>query len=438
MTAGLLPLAASLHVLGLDIRLQELISVPLFMGAIGYITNWSAVWMLFNPLEFKGVRVPGMRFFVRLAPRKVQQIPGVMHGGIGWQGIIPSRAAKMGSIAVDKGIAKLGSAADFYQQLEPEKIAEHMVASVGQELRPLVERIMEREHPRLWHDLPPQVREAVHARVRSQLPEIVREITEQIGEHIDQLLDVKLMVIRHLEARPEISNRIFHEVGRRELGFMVNFGFVFAFLLGFPVVLVSEALPYWFVLPILGTFVGWATNLVGISMIFEPVEPRRILGFKVQGLFLRRQNQAADIYSRVISEEVLTLAAIGDELLNGPRSDRTRAMIEDALRPAVDRATGPARSAVRLVMGGKSYDAIRDSVAVEAVEYTMTPLLDPEFNRVQGERIRIMIRDRLRAMSPADFVEMLRTAMKEDEWLLFLHGAVLGFGAGLLHLAIFG
>ena len=28
--------------------------------------------------------------------------------------------------------------------------------------------------------------------------------------------------------------------------------------------------------------------------------------------------------------------------------------------------------------------------------------------------------------------------MKEDEWLLFLHGAVLGFGAGLLHLAIFG
>ena len=26
---------------------------------------------------------------------------------------------------------------------------------------------------------------------------------------------------------------------------------------------------------------------------------------------------------------------------------------------------------------------------------------------------------------------MLRSAMKEDEWLLYLHGAVLGFGAGL-------
>jgi hypothetical protein len=33
---------------------------------------------------------------------------------------------------------------------------------------------------------------------------------------------------------------------------------------------------------------------------------------------------------------------------------------------------------------------------------------------------------------------MLRSAMREDEWLLYLHGAVLGIGAGLLHLAIFG
>ena len=45
---------------------------------------------------------------------------------------------------------------------------------------------------------------------------------------------------------------------------------------------------------------------------------------------------------------------------------------------------------------------------------------------------------RMRTMAPSDFVEMLRSAMKEDEWLLFLHGAVLGFGAGLIHLAIFG
>ncbi len=50
-----------------------------------------------------------------------------MQGGVGWQGIVPARAAKMGSIAVDKAIAKLGTPGEFYQQLEPEKVADHIV-----------------------------------------------------------------------------------------------------------------------------------------------------------------------------------------------------------------------------------------------------------------------------------------------------------------------
>jgi hypothetical protein len=83
---------------------KELIGVlvtPLFTGVIGYATNWTGIWMLFNPVQFKGVRLPGLRALAQLLPRKIQQVPGIMNGGLGWQGIIPSRAAKMGSIAVD-------------------------------------------------------------------------------------------------------------------------------------------------------------------------------------------------------------------------------------------------------------------------------------------------------------------------------------------------
>src|SRR3712207_6362120 len=134
----------------MDSQLLSLITVPLFSGAIGYLTNWSGVWMLFNPVRFRGVTVPGVRPLVSLLPRKIQQIPGLMQSGVGWQGIIPSRAAKMGSIATDKGIAKLGSPAEFYRQLEPDKIAEHILATARQDMRDVVERIMRREHPRLW------------------------------------------------------------------------------------------------------------------------------------------------------------------------------------------------------------------------------------------------------------------------------------------------
>jgi uncharacterized membrane protein YheB (UPF0754 family) len=414
------------------------LTIPLFTGAIGYLTNWTGVWMLFYPVRFAGFRVPGLARLARLLPRRIQQIPGVMRGGVGWQGIIPSRAAKMGSISVDKGIAKLGSPSDFYQRLDPEAIAEHICRTAQQDIREVVDRVMEREYPDTWSGMPRRVREAVHTRVQQQLPDIVRSVTAEIGDHIDQLLDVKLMVIRRIEENPEMANRIYLEVGRKELRFIINFGFFFGLLQGIPLIFITETFPYWWVLPVGGVIIGWVTNWVALWMIFEPVEPRRIGPLKLHGLFIRRQPEVSEVYGELIAEDIVNLRNIGDELLYGPSADRTRRMIEDAMRPAIDRAAGPARLAVQVALGSSQYETIRESVATEAVDYTMTPLTDPEFNRRQSAAVREMIKDRMLELPHPDFSELLRSAMREDEWLLLLHGAVLGFVAGVIHLLIFG
>lgn len=423
----------------MDSHTLSLVAIPFFTGAIGYVTNWSGVWMLFSPVRFAGLRVPGLAAVAQVFPRRIQQIPGLGQGGLGWQGIVPSRAAKMGSIAVDKGIAKLGSPADFYRQLDSEAITEHILATARGDVHEVVERIMERDHAQLWHDLPARVRAAVHGRVEEQLPEIVRTLTDEIGEHVDELVDLKLMVIRRLEASPELANRIFLEVGRRELRFIVNFGFFFGFLLGIPTAFLTESLlTQWWVLPIAGVLIGYTTNLVGIRMIFEPVDPRRLGPFTLQGLFLKRQVEVAGVYADIIANEIVTMTNLAEDLMYGPNSDRTRQLVEDSLRPAVDRALGRARSAVRVAVGGREYDALRDALALEAADYAVAPLADEELNAAHRGNIREFVAGQMRQMSPADFSEMLRTAMREDEWLLYLHGAVLGFGAGLLHLAIFG
>jgi uncharacterized membrane protein YheB (UPF0754 family) len=423
----------------LNDQILSLITIPLFTGGIGYATNWSGVWMLFYPIRFRGVRVPGLRTLANLLPRRIRQIPGIVDGGLGWQGIVPSRAAKMGSIATDRGIAKVGSPADFYRQLDPEQISEHILATARGDIRDAVERIVEREHPQLWRELSPRLREAVHARVQEQLPEVVRAVTAEIGAHIDQLLDLKLMVIRHIEENPELANRIFLEVGRKELRFIVNFGFFFGFLLGIPTALLTvEVWTVWWLLPIAGVAIGYVTNVVGIWMIFEPVRPRRLGPLALQGLFLKRQAEVAGVYADIIAGDVVTMSNVGRALLDGPSGDRTRQMIETALRPAVDNAVGRARRAVRVAVGAREYDAIRSSVAVEVVDHALSPLSDPEFNEAQRASIRRFVVERVRKMGPAEFSEMLRTAMHEDEWLLYLHGAVLGFLAGLIHLAVFG
>jgi len=415
----------------------SLVTVPFFMGAIGYVTNWTGVWMLFEPVQFKGVRVPGLRKVAELFPRKVQDVPGIMNGGLGWQGIIPSRAAKMGSIAVDKGIAKVGGASDFYEKLEPEKMARHIVESSRDDIRELVDTAVQREHPQLWRRLTPDLREAVHERVERQYPDIVHSVTDEIGKNIDQLLDVKLMVIRKIEERPELSNKIFRSVGAKEFRFIINFGFWFGFACGFPSAGIYYLLHSPFTLIVLGTIVGWVTNWLAITMIFEPVEEKRILGFKWQGLFIKRQDEVSDIYSEVIADDIITIENIGEELLHGASADRTRAMVRTALRPAIDDAVGNVRPLIRLAVGPQEYDAIRETVALEGVEYTMTPLQDSDFNKSQSKRIQKLIAERMREMSPQDFSEMLRSVVKQDEWLLIAHGAVLGIVGGGLHALLF-
>jgi uncharacterized membrane protein YheB (UPF0754 family) len=343
----------------------------------------------------------------------------------------------MGSIAVDKGIAKLGGASEFYEKLDPETMAEHIVESSRGDIRELVETAVERENPQLWRDLTPDLREAVYDRVERQFPEIVHTVTDEIGRNIDQLLDIKLMVIRKIEERPELGNKIFKSVGDKELKFIVRFGFYFGFLCGLPIAGLFYLADSPLVLIVCGMITGWLTNWIAILMIFEPVEERRILGFKWQGLFIRRQREVADIYAEVIADDIITIENMGNELLYGASADRTRRMVASALRPAIDESVGSVRPLLRLAVGPREYDSIRETVALGGVEHTMTPLTDADFNREQSKKIRKLIAERMREMDSEDFSEMLRSAMKQDEWLLIAHGAVLGIVGGGLHAFLF-
>ncbi|WP_232052206.1 hypothetical protein [Nocardia cyriacigeorgica] len=415
-------------------------TIPLFTGVIGYITNWTGVLMLFRPIAFHGIHVPGLRALYPFLPKRIQVLPLLSYDGrMGWQGIVPSRADKMASIAVDKGLSKLGSVADFYRELEPDALAEHLASIADEQIRDIVEEILRREHPQLWYNLPSQVREIVHDRVRAQLPDILRQLTVELGENIDQLLDVKQMVIRYFQARPQLLNQLFQVLGAKELRFMQNFGFYFGAPMGAVLVAVLHLTgwPTLAVLPIGGVIIGWVVNWVGINMIFAPAEPKWWCPWR-QGLLIKRQPEITAGYAELVSGQVVTVANIGDELLNGPRSDRTMQMLEDTLRPAADRALGPARSAVKFVLGSREYDALQSTITSEAMAIAPIAFADPDFNIRQGRQINDYIAKQMSALSPNDFVEMLRSAIKQDEWLLFVHGGVLGLFAGYAHILVFG
>ncbi len=55
-------------------------TIPVFTGVIGWLINWTGLIMLFSPVQFHGVTVPGLRQLSRVLPRKVQEVPGLPPG----------------------------------------------------------------------------------------------------------------------------------------------------------------------------------------------------------------------------------------------------------------------------------------------------------------------------------------------------------------------
>lgn len=414
----------------------ELLLIPLITGFIGYGTNWVAIRMLFYPTEFIGVKLPGLKALAPSLPKRLQQIPGVAEGQVGWQGIIPSRSARMGTIAAEKGIAKIGTESEFYERFDPDRIAAHMVTNSREEIREMTEEIMRSEYPDLWRSAPQGTKAVIHHRVQERLPVIADEITDKIGENIEQLLDINQMIADYLDRNPHLINRIFLEVGERELKFIVNSGFYIGTFLGMFSIPLFLYIDQWWVLPVCGVAVGYLTNWIALNIIFRPIEEVRFGPLRLQGLFIKRQRNAAEKYAEIVAQEVVTMGNIAENLMYGSQSDRTRKMIRDAIRPEVDRTVGIAGPIIRMTTGRRQYERLREAFATESVEQTMEPLHDPEFNQERSKAIEGWMAERIKQLPPEGFVELLRPAFEEDEWMLILLGAVLGFIAGWIQLLV--
>ncbi|MFF0545141.1 hypothetical protein ACFYTF_20115 [Nocardia thailandica] len=451
---------------GLNRFWLDMISIPIFSAMAGLITNWTGVIMLFAPVRFTGFYVPGLKMLFPLLPRKVQILPTFAPGGVlGFQGFIPARAEKMASLMVDNAVAKIGSAKDFFDQMNPQQISAQVAAAALPNARAMVDTIMEKEHPQLWADMPPRAREAIYSRVEAELPRITDRAFEFIGANIDQLLDVKLMVVGYLRRRPELLKDVIYGLGAPELRFMVRsgvigfpFGVIVALWLsllhysephdGEPAVLdlpgwlhtLVHLIPGWAVVLVGGAVVGILVNIIAIKVVFEPASPQPRWKYPWGvAKFAKRQYQAAADLGHAIGYQIVTLDVVAEQLLDGPSGDKTRAVIAHFLKVEIDRVLGPLRSVTRLAVGAREFDAIQATAGV-SIATEMKPWLveDVEFSQSTAASVDRLATEKLRELPPEEFVEMLYTAIEQDAWLLYAHGGVLGLVVGAVHLLVFG
>ncbi|MFW2176200.1 MULTISPECIES: DUF445 domain-containing protein [unclassified Moraxella] len=425
---------------------QKLVNHPQFfaMLTIPFVTavvTWGHVWMalkmLFYPIHFWGIPIKGFPF-----------------GGIGWQGIVPRKAGKISGIIVDQTLSKLGSLDEFFQAMHPEEVAEYISRAMNDNLESLIDEIMNERSATLWSSMPYAVKRRIYAYGHEQLPDIMKNLVLDLTHHVEDLVDMREMIVHKMESDRALMVRMFLKVGQKEINFIWHISALIGFLFGIIQMAVFYFVPVHWTVPFFASIWGFLTNWIAIWMVFNPIEPHYFRFIKLfslskvfpfihvgrphmatynwQGGFMKRQAEVSEVFAEIVVRDLVTLKNIMHEMLYGSRATQSRDLIKSHVHQILESPV--IQTSLKFGLGRKEFGQLKHVIIDKSIQATMIPMSNPELNQSRADKIFGLFRDRIRALTPKEFQNLLRPAFQEDELTLIVLGGVTGFLAGWLHL----
>ncbi len=382
--------------------------IPFISAAVGWFTNVMALRMTFYPLEFKG-------------------IPPYL----GWQGIIPSKAGAMAAKSVDLITSNLIKIEDQFAQIDAKRVVMEMEPELERVSHKIIEEVMQAQANTIWSNLPGSIKLSLRQRVAEDLPRMVERLMEEIKLNINELFDLKGMVITTLLLDKQLLNEMFLKCGEKEFKFIEKSGAYFGFIFGLIQMVVWYYFQPWWLLPAAGLVVGYTTNWIALKLIFHPRQPWTIGGWKVQGLFIKRQSEVSEEYASMVAQQILSSPQIFDYIFFGSSNQKVIELIHRYVTKVVDLAVGSSKEMVQLIAGEKKYQVIKNiafSSFMEDLRITINSVFSYADEALDLENT---LRYKMQCLSPTEFSGFLRPVFQEDEWKLIAVGAFLGALAGL-------
>jgi uncharacterized membrane protein YheB (UPF0754 family) len=390
------------------------LSIPVVSAIVGYGTNWLAVKMMMYPVEFAGI------------------------GPIGWQGVVPANAAKMANLLVDHSLRKVLTQQELIERVEPDQLVEALRHRIDPFVEDIVDEVMSetsnygvRVGNLVWAAAPGALKVRVYAEVRKNMPAVLARAVQDVSDNLDDFVDINEIIIDKLGRDKRLLIDIFLTAAEKEFRFIERSGLYFGLPLGIPVMFAWYYFPVWWLLPLFGMLVGYITNALAMYLIQKPLHPVKIGPFTIQGLFLRRQKEVSAYFGKVFANELITAEVMMAEVLKTERSlDRVRDLIQREVNRAIEESQGIFKPITVLSLGPAEYAKVGRIISDRAFEEVLRP--DKRSLRYLDEAFDIenTIADRVGALPPADFFELIHPIIAEDEWKLIAVGAVLGLGAG--------
>ncbi|MDX1669676.1 MAG: hypothetical protein R3194_09675, partial [Limnobacter sp.] len=126
--------------------------LPVVGGLLALLIQATAFWLLFNPQEFKGIRIP---LFRKMGLHQL----GLE--GIGWQGLVPHQKGVMAEIAVRLMTHKLLPLDEMIKRIPTMGLSERLTPPMQETADSACRIVMQRHKPALWESLPAFIQNSI-------------------------------------------------------------------------------------------------------------------------------------------------------------------------------------------------------------------------------------------------------------------------------------
>ena len=389
------------------------LSMPFVAAFVGWSTKIVALEMIYRPLEFKGI------------------------GPIGWQGIVPRRAGKVGSKTIELLTTNLLQPQELLARIDAAEAVEALRGPLVQAVDEISRDLAEQIRPGLWDSLPEAARKAIQDRIHAQAPRVTENVLNEMKADLDRYVDLQFLAVTTLVRNKDKLVKLMRGLSDDAMAFVRHSGIYFGLAIGLVQMVAWALFKNPWIMPAFGFAVGFVSDYIALNMLFRPVQPKKFLGFiEFQGLLHAQRDKITRDYARILADDLFSPEILFDGIIKGPGSDKLFALTAKEVESAIDSQAGIAGPIVALAVGTKRYRALKDRVVELVIERFPSTLLEAQDYATNVIDLENTIVEKMNQLTNEQYESILRPVFKDDEPLMITVGGVLGGVVGELQVLL--
>jgi uncharacterized membrane protein YheB (UPF0754 family) len=194
-------------------------------------------------------------------------------------------------------------------------------------------------------------------------------------------------------------------------------------------------LSWWlYTIPFISAFIHWLTIWMALKLLFHPREPRKILGFTLQGIFPKRQQQIAGSLGKIVGQELLSFGDIESAITNPGNVRKILPVAEAHIDNFLRYKLKESMPMISMFIGEKTIEQLKTVFMAELEELFPIIMKDYTTHLRNDLDLESIVTDKIANFSSGKLELMLNRILTKEFRFVEVIGAALGFFIGLFQI----